>query len=57
MQVEIQRIPTSPGYLRYRVRAAGELMEIVETTDQDLDLLAEILEAAVEGIFRRADRG
>lgn len=53
MQVEIQRIPgTSPGFTCYHVRADGITMARVGAETKSPELLAQVLEAAVEGIMR-----
>jgi hypothetical protein len=53
MQVEIQRMPSvSPDFDRYHVRAGGVVMTQVEHDGESPELLAQILEAAVEGIIR-----
>jgi hypothetical protein len=53
MQVEIERMPpATTGFTRYHVRADGVVMASVEAETKSPDLLAEILERAVEGIIR-----
>jgi hypothetical protein len=53
MQVEIERMPpATPGFTCYHVRADGITMARVGAETKSPGLLAQVLEAAVEGIMR-----
>lgn len=49
--VEVRRAATDPGYIRYVVSFKGKSAAVVETADYDVELCAEVVEAAVRGLL------